>query len=52
MLFRTLAALRTDIALFDNVDELRWNGPTPGFADLAAGLDAAVTVSTRRSSRR
>jgi 5'-3' exonuclease len=52
MLFRTLAALRTDIALFDNVDELRWNGPTPGFADLAAGLDAAVTGSTRRSSRR
>jgi hypothetical protein len=24
MLFRTLATLRTDIALFDDVDELRW----------------------------
>ena len=28
LLFRTLATLRTDIALFDNVDQLRWNGPT------------------------
>lgn len=52
MLFRTLATLRIDIALFDDVDELRWNGPTPGFTDLAAGLDAAVTGSARRASRR
>jgi 5'-3' exonuclease len=29
ILFRTLATLRTDIALFDDVDQLRWNGPTP-----------------------
>lgn len=43
LLFRTLATLRTDIALFDNVDELRWNGPTAAFAPLAARLDAAVT---------
>ena len=28
LLFRTLATLRTDISLFDNVDQLRWNGPT------------------------
>ena len=26
LLFRTLATLRTDIPLFDDVDELRWNG--------------------------
>ena len=43
MLFRTLATLRTDIALFNEVDELRWNGPRPGFEELAARLDAAVT---------
>ena len=43
MLFRTLATLRTDIPLFDDVDQLRWNGPTPAFADIAARLDAAVT---------
>ena len=43
MLFRTLATLRTDIALFDDVDQLRWNGPTPAFDSLAARLDAAST---------
>ena len=43
LLFRTLATLRTDIALFDNVDELEWHGPQPGFDTLGARLDAAVT---------
>src|SRR5450631_3880996 len=47
LLFRTLATLRTDIALFDDVDELRWNGPTSAFAPLAARLDAAVTDARR-----
>lgn len=41
LLFRTLATLRTDIPLFDDVDELRWTGPQPAFAALAARLDAA-----------
>jgi 5'-3' exonuclease len=47
LLFRTLATLRTDIALFNDVDQLRWNGPTPAFAALAARLDAAVTQTRR-----
>jgi 5'-3' exonuclease len=47
LLFRTLATLRTDINLFDDVDELRWNGPTPAFAVLAATLDAAVAQPRR-----
>jgi 5'-3' exonuclease len=47
LLFRTLATLRTDIPLFDHVDELRWNGPTPTFNDLAARLDAAITQTRR-----
>lgn len=38
LLFRTLATLRTDIALFASVDQLRWTGPTPEFAPLAARL--------------
>jgi hypothetical protein len=38
-LFRTLATLRTDIPLFDSVDVLQWQGPTPAFAPLAAQLD-------------
>jgi 5'-3' exonuclease len=41
MLFRTLATLRGDIVLFDDVDELRWNGridALPEFPrDAAAG---------------
>jgi 5'-3' exonuclease len=39
LLFRTLATLRTDIALFESVDDLQWNGPTPAFAGLAARLE-------------
>ena len=45
LLFRSLATLRTEIALFDDVEQLRWKGPTPAFAALAARLDAAVTES-------
>jgi 5'-3' exonuclease len=40
LLYRTLATLRTDIKLFASVDELEWKGPTPGFAKLAARIDA------------
>jgi 5'-3' exonuclease len=43
LLFRTLATLRTDIPLFTDVEELRWQGPGAGFAELGAQLDAAVT---------
>jgi 5'-3' exonuclease len=39
LLFRTLATLRTDLPLFQSVDELEWTGPTPAFAPLAARLD-------------
>jgi 5'-3' exonuclease len=46
MLFKRLATLRYDLPLFASVDELQWNGPTPGFATLAAELDKAVTAST------
>jgi 5'-3' exonuclease len=35
LLFKRLATLRTDAPLFDNVDQLRWRGPTSGFAELA-----------------
>ncbi len=43
LLFRDLATLRTDIDLFDAVDDLRWKGPTPAFQSLATRLDAAVS---------
>jgi 5'-3' exonuclease len=38
-LFRDLATLRTDIPVFDSVEDLRWTGPRPEFAELAAFLD-------------
>jgi 5'-3' exonuclease len=41
MLFRTLATLRSDIPLFDNVEQLRWNGPTPDFAAIAERFEKA-----------
>jgi 5'-3' exonuclease len=46
LLFRTLATLRTDIALFQDVDQLRWKGPTPAFEEMGRRLDAAVTKTT------
>jgi len=52
LLFRTLAILRTDIGLFDDVDELQWRGPKPGFDALGARLDAAITGAGRRPGRR
>jgi 5'-3' exonuclease len=47
LLFRTLATLRTDIPLFDHVDEVEWSGPKPGFSALGARLDAATTGPPR-----
>ena len=41
-LFRDLATLRTDIPLFESVDELKWKGPTPSFRALAQRFDSAV----------
>jgi 5'-3' exonuclease len=54
MLFRTLATLRIDIPLFDDVEQLRWDGPTPEFTALAARFDAAKTDSKSKgySSRK
>ena len=52
MLFRTLATLRTDITLFNDVDELRWHGPTAAFDVLAARLDGAATKRPKPAVRR
>jgi 5'-3' exonuclease len=41
LLFKTLATLRTDVPVFDDVEQLRWKGPTPAFAEMAARFDAA-----------
>jgi 5'-3' exonuclease len=51
LLFRTLATLRTDIALFDDVDQLRWKGPSPAFDALGPRLDAAIIETPGTSTR-
>ncbi|MEO5588236.1 MAG: 5'-3' exonuclease H3TH domain-containing protein, partial [Gemmatimonadaceae bacterium] len=38
LLFKRLASLKTDAPLFDDVDELRWRGPTAAFADVANAI--------------
>jgi 5'-3' exonuclease len=41
LLFRDLATLRTNIPVFESVDELEWRGPTPAFQAIKARLDSA-----------
>ena len=50
LLFRNLATLRTDIPLFEDVEQLRWREPRPAFKALAARLDAAK-VTNKPASR-
>ena len=52
LLFRTLATLRTDAPVFQDVDELRWLGPTPHFEQVAEGLGAPQLWNRARSVRR
>ena len=40
LLFKKLATLRTDAELFDDVDALRWRGPTPAFTAFAERIEA------------
>jgi 5'-3' exonuclease len=47
-LFRTLATLRGDLPVFEDVDELRWRGPGPRFKALAARFDAAAGGAARK----
>jgi len=38
LLFRKIATVITDIDLFGSVDEMRWDGPTPAFEQIARDL--------------
>jgi len=45
LLFKTLATLRTDAPLFDDVEALRWRGPKPSFGPVAGRIgDARLTA--------
>ncbi len=44
MLFKNLATLRTDVPVFDTIDELEWQGPTPAFNAFKARFDSAPST--------
>ncbi len=49
LLFKNLATLRTDAALFRNVDELRWQGPAATFAALTEKIgDARLAARVQK----
>ena len=48
LLFRDLATLRADAGVLDDVEDLRWKGPAPGFDDLAEVIDAGRTLTRAR----
>jgi 5'-3' exonuclease len=51
LLFKHLATLRTDLPLFDDVDALRWNGPTAEFEDIVAEIGDTRLVSRLARAR-
>ncbi len=44
LLFKELATLRSQVPLFENVDQLRWRGPNEAFADWARRLGDPALV--------
>ena len=54
LLFKNLATLRTDAPLFNDIDQLEWRGPTPGFTEWAEKIGDAkllprVTAAASRA---
>ena len=50
LLFKRLATLRTDAALFDDLEALRWRGPTGGFDAWAEKIGDARLLARSRSA--
>jgi 5'-3' exonuclease len=50
LLFKTLATLRADAELFEDVEELRWRGPGEGFAAWAERLGDSRLLSRSRKA--
>lgn len=44
LLFREIATIRTDVPVFESVDDLEYQGPTPAFAAIKDRLAAAKSV--------
>jgi 5'-3' exonuclease len=53
LLYKRLATLRTDVPLFDDVDQLRWRGATPAFPPMAERIgDARLAARVRDLEKR
>jgi 5'-3' exonuclease len=52
LLFKDLATLRTDAPLFNDVDELRWRGATPGFPAVTEKIESARLLARVRKLER
>jgi 5'-3' exonuclease len=50
LLFKRLARLRTDAPLFRDVDELRWRGPTPAFAEWTQRMETPRLLERVRNA--
>jgi len=48
LLFRTLATLRLDAPVFQNVDDLEWKGPQPGFEEQCTRMRSPDLLSRAR----
>ena len=51
LLFRTLATLRLDVPMFDEVDELRWNGPHESFEEQCRRMKSPDLLSRATRAR-
>jgi 5'-3' exonuclease len=52
LLFKKLATLKTDAALFANVDELKWRGPTHLFSEWSERLGGPVIQRATKAAAR
>lgn len=52
LLFKRLATLRTDAVLFDDIEALRWNGPTQRFAAWTELAQAPKLLERARQAHR
>jgi len=51
LLFKDLATLRSDAPLFDNVDALRWSGPTAAFAAWTERIEVPRLLERARKAQ-
>jgi 5'-3' exonuclease len=52
LLFRTLATLRFDAPVFENLDDICWAGPRPNFEELCKGMSSPELFERAISARK